>query len=496
MEDIEPLVKPIRQDTVYKRRWWLLLAFAISGFTQNVVWNTWGPIAQSAKEVFGWSDGQIGMFPNLGNIAFIFTVFLASYFLDEKGLRISVVICDALILLAAGLRCITSIPKYASWLMYLSAVLNGIAGTALFAGPSLLASIWFPPNQRATATAISTFMGYAGFAVTFSIGPQLVSAPKYKTVVTRSISGNSFNFADGTTTTAANISHNHTVLLNFEQLKDDIMRLMYYECGLAAVVFIAVLIYFPNKPPSAPSYTASVKRVNYLNAICKLLSNGPLWLISLACAIPTGVFGAWGAVLDLILNPVGISQMEAGWVGFYATIAGCISCVFVARFSDIFMKHMKSFLMCLFLCGGCAIVWFTLICTKVLTFSTVQLYSSSILAGMFVNGGIALFYELCAETSYPVAEGVTGAFLTILNNVSGTVLLFVLQIPGIGTSWVNWAAVGSLGVGLFCLIIFPERYGRTDLDIAIRNYTDIVIDVPDCSVDNPTINQANIGHSE
>lgn len=49
-----------------------------------------------------------------------------------------------------------------------------------------------------------------------------------------------------------------------------------------------------------------------------------------------------------------------------------------------------------------------------------------------MNGGIALFYELCAETSYPVAEGVTGAFLTILNSTSGTVLLFVLQIPGIG----------------------------------------------------------------
>ncbi|CAG2219534.1 DIRC2 [Mytilus edulis] len=237
------------------------------------------------------------------------------------------------------------------------------------------------------------------------------------------------------------------VLLNLDQLKGDIMRLMYYECGLAAIVFLAVLIYFPDKPPSAPSYTASVKRVHYLNAFCKLLTNGPLWLISLACAIPTGVYGAWGAVLDLILNPVGISQMEAGWIGFYATIAGGISCVFVARFSDIFMKHMKLFLMCLFLCGGGAIIWFTLICTKVLAFSTVQLYSSSILAGMFVNGGIALFYELCAETSYPVAEGVTGAFLTILNSTSGTVLLFVLQIPGIG------AVIGGILAACFMIIV-------------------------------------------
>jgi hypothetical protein len=47
--------------SVYTRRWWLLAMFALSGFVQNIVWNTWGPIAQSAKEVFGWSDGQIGM---------------------------------------------------------------------------------------------------------------------------------------------------------------------------------------------------------------------------------------------------------------------------------------------------------------------------------------------------------------------------------------------------------------------------------------------------
>jgi hypothetical protein len=53
---------------------------ALSGFVQNIVWNTWVPIAQSAKEVFGWSDGQIGMLPNFANIAYIVTVFPASYF--------------------------------------------------------------------------------------------------------------------------------------------------------------------------------------------------------------------------------------------------------------------------------------------------------------------------------------------------------------------------------------------------------------------------------
>lgn len=75
--------------------------------------------------------------------------------------------------------------------------------------------------------------------------------------------------------------------------------------------------------------------------------------------------------------------------------------------------------------------------------------------------------------------------------------MFIVHLVCIsGTSWVNWAVVGSIGAGLVCLIIFPERYGRTDLDIAIRNYTDMVIDVPDLTVDNPTINQPDVGHCQ
>lgn len=57
-------------------------------------------------------------------------------------------------------------------LMYLSAVINGVAGTVFFAGPPLLASLWFPPDQRATATAISSLCIYAGLAGGFLIGMQ------------------------------------------------------------------------------------------------------------------------------------------------------------------------------------------------------------------------------------------------------------------------------------------------------------------------------------
>jgi hypothetical protein len=63
---------------------------------------------------------------------------------------------------------------------------------------------------------------------------------------------------------------------------------------------------------------------------------------------------------------------------------------------------------------------------------SVQLYMSCIIGCIFLNGGIPLFYELSCEASYPIAEGITGAFLTLLNNIFGVVFLLALQIPNIG----------------------------------------------------------------
>lgn len=197
------------------------------------------------------------------------------------------------------------------------------------------------------------------------------------------------------------------------------------------------------------------------------MKSGSVWLISLAYALPSGVYGVWGSVLDVILNPVGISQTEVGWIGFYATMAGCMASLLIARFADIFMRHMKMFLVCLYIGGAGSYVWFTLICTKIIPFSTLQIYISCIVGGLFLNGGIPLFYELSCEVSYPIAEGITGAFLTLLNNIFGVLFLLALQIPSIGTSWTNWTLVGSIGLGLLLMFIFPESYGRTDLDMTI-----------------------------
>lgn len=52
----------------------------------------------------------------------------------------------------------------------IAAVLSGVAGVVTFAGPPLVSSVWFPAQQRATATAIISLFNYAGVAISFVIG--------------------------------------------------------------------------------------------------------------------------------------------------------------------------------------------------------------------------------------------------------------------------------------------------------------------------------------
>lgn len=57
---------------------------------------------------------------------------------------------------------------------------NGFAGPVTQAAPTLLSSTWFPSEQRTTATAVAALCGSLGIAVSFMIGPLVVTDVKFE----------------------------------------------------------------------------------------------------------------------------------------------------------------------------------------------------------------------------------------------------------------------------------------------------------------------------
>ncbi|XP_046573339.1 solute carrier family 49 member 4 homolog [Haliotis rubra] len=146
-------------------------------------------------------------------------------------------------------------------LMNIAAIMNGLASTVPFAGPALVSATWFPPKQRATATAMSAIFSFIGISVGFIIGPLFVPQPDKPSLNMTDVlsisSPRRINSTGFTPTPAGNIA----------EVRSGIMRLMYTECAACVLLLLLVVVYFPAKPPSPPSLTASIERISHLQGI-------------------------------------------------------------------------------------------------------------------------------------------------------------------------------------------------------------------------------------
>uniref|UniRef100_A0A8D0LBB5 Solute carrier family 49 member 4 n=1 Tax=Sphenodon punctatus TaxID=8508 RepID=A0A8D0LBB5_SPHPU len=325
-------------------------------------------------------------------------------------------------------------------------LLNGLAGPTVMNAAPFLSTTWFSPDERATATAIASLLNYLGGACAFLVGPLVVPAP------------------NGTSNLPLAFESNP------EHIKNRIEAVLYAEFGIVALIFSAALAYFPSRPPFPPSVAAASQRLSYRRSFCRLLSNFRFLMIALAYAIPLGVYSGWSGVLDWILTPQHVSQVDAGWIGFWSIVGGCVVGIAMARFAD-FIRGMLKLILLLLLSGATlASTWFTLTCLTSVThlpLTKATLYTSCILLGIFLNSSIPIFFELFVETVYPVPEGITCGVVTFLSYMFMGVLLFFLTFYHKEFSWLNWCLPGSCLLSLLLILCFRESYDRLYLDVVV-----------------------------
>ncbi|PWA28416.1 hypothetical protein CCH79_00015932 [Gambusia affinis] len=408
----EPLLAPTSAGTtnslpvnsrVYGRRWLVLTLFSLLALMQGMVWNFWGPIQNSAVKAYGFTKSDIAVLVLWGPVGF-FPWLLFMWLMDKKGLRASLLLSAFFMLLGSTMRSIPLTDLHLRRLIHGGQFLNGLAGPTIMSAGPYLSTTWFAPDQRATATAVASLFSYLGGAASFIVGPLIVPAPN-----------------DSQTATVAPPS---TAFI-----QSRIQLVMYAELAAIGVFFVAVLLYFPSRPPVPPSVAAASQRLSYRSSICRLLSNFRFLMIALAYAVPTGVIGGWSGVLDMVLTPAKVSQVNAGWIGFWSTVGGCVFGIGMARFADSIRGMLKLILVLMLAGASLSSTWFTLTCLSTITHLPVTaaiLYTSCILVGIFVNSSVPIFFELFIETVYPVPEGITCGVVTFLGNLAAGLLLFFL----------------------------------------------------------------------
>ena len=205
--------------------------------------------------------------------------------------------------LETGLRCITSQSTPATCLIHIGQIVVGIGGPVAQAASTALSSIWFPPNQRTTATAVGSVGIYMGLALSFVMGPYIVedidkyhatpSHPEYDAII--------------------------------EKLTHQIMRLMYIHFGISCGLLLLACFTFPHKPPKPPSPTATMTRIGFKKGFIKLLKNPQFQLVAFAYGLTSGVYAGWCGDLALNLKQSHIDDETSSWLGFWSQIASSLS---------------------------------------------------------------------------------------------------------------------------------------------------------------------------
>ncbi|XP_068669876.1 solute carrier family 49 member 4-like isoform X2 [Montipora foliosa] len=394
------------QCKVYKRRWYILFVFSLTSIVSNLMWNTWGPIQRPCRVVFGWERWTILLLSSLGATGPLLGAVPSTWLMDSKAM----------------------LPSF---------IANG--------GPPLVSSIWFPPDERITATAIGTLAANVGCALAFLIGPEMM--PK------------TFESSDHV---KLNFTHKQLHLLETK-----IIHYFYVQIGLSAFLFLCVIIYFPSKPPLPPSIAAMKKRTTetgYKQGFGMLWNNTSYWLLILGYSLSFGIYFGWTSVLDVAVEPFNVDEKTSGWLGTAGSLAGTLSGVLIARSADTVKHWTKHILVALFIGTVMMLLLFSMTCSRILPFSKEILFGSIIIIGLLFNGTFALFFELIMECVYPVGEGTSVGVGLILGNF--VILLFdvTFMFPTSDVRWINWVCAGGLGICIPLLLLYKSQYRRLGLD--------------------------------
>jgi FLVCR family MFS transporter len=475
--NVPPIIPPVKTT---KARFWVLFVFCTLAICQSCTWNIYSPIFPAVFLAYPtWNSNYMNWLINSANISFGLSLYPVSVAIQKVGARKVTIFSSIMILSGAGLRCITFEDDNTQKIVQVIAMLcNGLGGAYLNFGGPIVSELWFPSNERTTATAIASVATYTGAALGFIVGPIIVGKP--------------------TTMNAA---------------KEVIHTLYYGEAVVCLVSVLLCLLYFPDRPKHPPSEAALVKREteqhrkqqqqnNYANIALypgytddgriggaeqddgDTNSNTGLfvyfscsnkarkyWIISICMGLPLGVFQGWGATMFSCLKPLNFTQIEAAWLGFFTTAIGCGASVLVGAILDRFAGRLK---LVTEICLIVATVSFSIFGINAGGYLNIKqhervilAYITSIIGGAALNVSVPLFFELIMESIYGWADENIGSMVTILINTIiqiGFLIALAVMDSSISKIWTSWALAGSMLAAFSLMLFLKVDYRRLSVD--------------------------------
>jgi len=321
--------------------------------------------------------------------------FLSQWFLDEISFRWGLILGATLTAIGSWLRFFSALffdhhGSSALALLFLGQILAACAQPFLLNAPPKMATMWFTVEGRATADMVGTIGNILGVGLASGISGPLANVPS---VTSSDLNHTTFPF----------------MLVVF--------------AGICSFAALAAIILTVEKPPSAPSASASEKATPFLKGLKSIAGNKPYIVLIITFGIGLGIFNTITTVLDQIVIPLGYTEDDTSV--FLATLVGVglVSAGITAPILDTYHRYKECYIFA-FILASISFLWFSLVALYK-PLPEAMIIPPLVLLGMAAFVILPTALELSVELSYPVSPATSTGFLWMAGQVVGIIALFV-----------------------------------------------------------------------
>lgn len=438
--------------SVSAARWWVLGLFSAWNILQGCSFNFYGPISAEIVATQGWTLNELAWVENSANIAMLFCVPIMGQAVSRSGNRGATLVCAVLLFVCTALRC--GLGTAGLPIAFVAMLCNGASAAWLNSAGPVISATWFPPLERGLATALVSVSPPLGNCAGFILGPFAVRR--------------SADPALGINT------------------------LCVVEAGMAMLLLLATLVYFPGRPQTPPSLAAAIPgRVAVAASFPGPGALGPsggaalqpaqttmrawfrLSIVAFVTAVPLGVFNGWMPILAPSLAEFGVDEIQASWMGSVMTLATAAGGLSAGWLTDMLPGRLKAIIVVCLLVSAASFTGFALAAAGRIPGAANTLFATGMVGSFFVNGLSPLGFELAAETAYPnIPEAIAAALLSFLNTFIQILFLSAAFLPsgasaggGTGSSaWMSWLLAAVNVACVLPLACFHATYPRLRAD--------------------------------
>ena len=376
---------------VYRERWLILFLFIVYSASNAFNWLDLVIISNVLEKYYNVSTMAVTWTSMIYMAVYIPLIFPATWFLQKKGLRKSIILGALGNCLGSWIKVIAT--QRSDWcfpVLFIGQTICAIAQIFVLGIPAELAATWFPSTYVSRACAIGVFGNQVGNALGFVIPP--------------------------------NVVRDQAIESDFHLIGTDLFNMFLGVAIITSVLLIAIVIWFkdcPITPPSRAQELGGLKEdENYIFSIKMLLKNSGFVLLLISYGLNVGSFYAISSLLNkVILTHFENQQADAGWIGLVIVItglAGSVICGFILDKTHQF--KWTTVVVYFFSFGGMVLYTFTM------ALGNIEIvYVSAGILGFFMTGYLPVGFDFGVEITYPESEGTSSGLLNASAQIFGIV---------------------------------------------------------------------------